>query len=110
MSQERDRAELARLEGGRWELIRVMHIAGRLGATETMMLHTLMALWVQTTRGWIREQLTYLEDRKLIEIERHEIKDWRARLTRHGVDIATYVVDCEPGIARPKKYWGDEGD
>ena len=27
-----------------------------------------------------------------------------ADLTRHGVDVAEYTVDCEPGIARPAKY------
>ena len=30
---------------------------------------------------------------------------WWSSLTRHGIDIAEYTVDCEPGIARPTKYW-----
>ena len=25
--------------------------------------------------------------------------------SRYGVDIAEYTIDCEPGIARPAKYW-----
>lgn len=105
--KDADRMELHRLERGRWEIIRVLHIAGHLGATETMLVTTLLALWHQTTRNWVREQLTYLEDRKLIKIERHAIKDWRATLTHHGVDLATYVTECNPGIDRPPKYWGD---
>ena len=28
-----------------------------------------------------------------------------ARLARHGVDVSEYTVDCEPGVARPAKYW-----
>ena len=30
---------------------------------------------------------------------------WHAELTRYGVDVAEYTIDCEPGIARPAKYW-----
>lgn len=99
--------ELTRLESGRWELLRVMNVAGHLGATETMMFHTLVAMWTNTTREWIRNQLDYLESRKLIDLEKHPLKDWRAKLTRHGWDVTSYVVECEPGIARPPKYWGD---
>ncbi len=106
MNETAERMEHTRLESGRWEMLRVMHVAGHLGATETMMLSTLRAMWMQTTREWIRDQLAYLEDRKLVKVERHEIKEWCSTLTRHGVDVATYTVDCEPGISRPRKYWG----
>ena len=102
-----DRDELQRLEGGRWELLRVLNVSGHIGATETMMYHALVAQWLKTTRGWIKDQLDYLESRELITLERHELKDWRAKLTRHGWDVTSYVVECEPGIARPPKYWGD---
>ena len=30
---------------------------------------------------------------------------WFADLTRIGVDLAEYTIPCEPGIARPEKYW-----
>ena len=30
---------------------------------------------------------------------------WFADLTRLGVDLAEYTIDCQPGIARPDKYW-----
>ena len=102
-----NKVELSKLEAGRWELLRVLNVAGHIGATETMAFHTLVAIWPDMSREWIRNQLDYLESRRLIEIERHEIKDWRAKLTRHGWDVTSYVVDCEPGIARPPKYWGD---
>lgn len=103
-------ADLARLEGGRWEILRACHVAGHLGATETMLFNTLIAMWPQTTRSWIRDQLAYLESRGLIVLKRHEVNDWRAMLDRYGWDVATYVVDCEAGIRRPPKYWGSAAD
>ena len=102
-----DRLELAKLESGRWEVLRVLHVGGRIGATEEMILATLRAMWIGINREWVRDQLDYLESRKLVDVERHQIKSWRAKLTRYGVDLATYVIDCEPGIDRPDKYWGD---
>lgn len=99
--------EMSRLEAGRWHIIQTCHIGGHIGVTETMLFHTLAGMWAATTRQWIRDQLAYLADRGLVQVERHEVKDWRATLTRHGVDLATYVTDCEPGIDRPKKYWGE---
>ena len=30
---------------------------------------------------------------------------WFAELNRHGTDVAEYTVECDPGIARPQKYW-----
>ena len=30
---------------------------------------------------------------------------WFADLTRFGTDVAEYTIDCDPGIARPQKYW-----
>ena len=49
----------------------------------------------------LRDELDYLEKRKLIEIERSQIEPWRATLTRYGKDLVEYRVDCEAGIARP---------
>ncbi len=100
--------ELAKLEGGRWEILRVLHVGGHIGATEAMILATLRAMWLDLSRDWVRNQLDYLESRTLVLIERHAIKPWHAKLTRYGWDVATYVVDCEPGVARPPKYWGSE--
>ena len=101
------REELARLQGARWEILRVCSVAGHLGATEAMVYHTLLSQWVGIERGWLRDQYAYLESRELVAVQRHEVEDWVISLTRHGDDVANYVVDCEPGIARPPKYWGD---
>ena len=102
-----DQQDLARKEGGRWTALSAIDAGGHMGATEDMIMAAIVPSWLGVHRDWLRDQLHYLESRDLIEIERHEIKPWRATLTRHGKDIVDYVVDCEPGISRPRKYWGD---
>ena len=77
----------AMLPGARWDILRTLKVGGHLGVT----------------KRWIRDQLAYLESRKLIGIERSEVEPWRAVLTRHGHDIADYQVECEPGIRRPPR-------
>ena len=102
------KTELVRLEGARWQILQACHIGGHVGVTETMLVHTLSSIFAAITRQWVRDQLAYLESRRLVDLQRHDIHDWRVTLTRHGWDVATYVVECEPGIARPVKYWGEE--
>jgi hypothetical protein len=53
----------------------------------------------------LRRELDYLSDRKLVELRKEPTGRWFADLTRYGVDICEYNIDCEPGIARPEKYW-----
>jgi hypothetical protein len=33
------------------------------------------------------------------------LRDLVRKLTRIGIDVVEYTVECDPGIARPKKYW-----
>ena len=53
----------------------------------------------------LRRELDYLSDRRLVDLAKQPIGIWYADLTRLGVDIAEYTIDCQPGIARPEKYW-----
>ena len=53
----------------------------------------------------IRRDLDYLADRRLIELVKQPSGAWFADLSRLGVDIVEYTIDCQPGIARPEKYW-----
>ena len=99
--------ELAKKENGRWIILIAVNAGGHLGATEDMILAALRPSWLEVHRAWVRDELVYLESRKLVGIEKHAIKPWRVSLTRHGRDIVDYTVDCEPGIERPVKYWGD---
>ncbi|MCK4783962.1 MAG: hypothetical protein KAV87_09445 [Desulfobacteraceae bacterium] len=53
----------------------------------------------------LRRELDYLEDRELLQISGKDTAHWNADLTRTGVDLVEYTIDCDPGIARPQKYW-----
>ena len=97
--------EKARREQIRW-LIMVAVNAGRPSAVaESLILGAIQGVPVQCTALEVRRELDYLEDRKLIELERLEGAPWTAELTRDGVDFVEYTIPAEPGIARPKKYW-----
>ncbi|HDS5467820.1 TPA: hypothetical protein QHY01_004518, partial [Enterobacter asburiae] len=52
-------------------------------------------------------ELDYLADRKMVDLEKKPSGDWFADLTRLGVDLVEYTVECGPGIARPEKYWSE---
>ena len=54
----------------------------------------------------VRRELDYLADRDLVKLRKEPSGRWWGELTRYGVDIAEYTIDCHPGIARPVKYWG----
>ncbi|MNW20815.1 hypothetical protein D3C71_2213900 [compost metagenome] len=53
----------------------------------------------------LRRELDYLADRELVKLTKEPSGRWFATLTRYGTDVVEYTVDCEPGIARPSKYW-----
>lgn len=89
----------------RWLILETLNSARPVGANEDLILIVLNDVQGQVTTLELRKQLGYLEDRKLIEIDGKEGPMWKAELTRHGVDIVEYTVDCEAGIARPRKYW-----
>ena len=105
MNQERELIEKSKLESSRWEILRILDIAGWQGTTETVILSTLRAMWVDVTKDYVRNQLDYLANRDLIKLHKKEIEPWAASLDRYGKDVVSYSVECEPGIARPEKYW-----
>ena len=65
------------------------------------------AIYPDTTQLELRRELDYLADRKMVELEKRPSGDWFADLSRLGVDIVEYTVECGPGIARPEKYWSE---
>lgn len=94
-----------RREQTRWILLLALNHARPYGAAEAMLLGTVQGVFQEETALEVRRELAYLEDRKLIKIERSPSGPWRAQIERHGVDIVEYTIDCLPGIARPAKYW-----
>lgn len=98
--------ERARRENVRWLILQTLNSARPIGACESLILSTIQAVVPDLTERELRIELQYLSDRKLLEITGQEIQpQWFASLLRHGVDVVEYTVPCQPGIARPKKYW-----
>ncbi len=76
-----------------------------LGAAESIIFDTILAIIPNFTPLELRKELDYLEDRKLLEISNKSGAKWHAELTHYGVDIVEYAVEVLPGIARPPKFW-----
>lgn len=95
----------ARREHLRWLVLLTLNNARPIGAYEGPVLSVAQSEYPDATALEMRRELDYLADRKLVDIDRKPDGRWHAELTRYGVDIAEYTVVCEPGIARPEKYW-----
>lgn len=95
----------ARREQLRWLVILTLNNARPMGAFESVVLSVAQSEFPDATALELRREMDYLADRKLLEIDRKPDGRWFADLTRLGVDVAEYTVACDPGIARPAKYW-----
>ncbi len=96
----------ARREGMRWTILLTLNHARPIGAHEALIVQTIQGVYPDATPSELRRELDYLDDRKLIELEKAPHGAWHAKLNHYGVDVAEYTVACLPGIARPEKYWG----
>jgi hypothetical protein len=97
---DRNRRELVR-----WYVLVAINSGRPEVVAESLILSAIQSVPIQCTALELRRELDYLEERGLVELDRHEGAPWAAKLTRHGVDVVEYTKDVEPGIARPKKYW-----
>ena len=97
--------EKARREGMRWHLVNTLHKARPYTTSEVFLLDVMRGIYPDATALEFRQQLDYLADRKMVELNKQPSGMWFADLTSLGVDIAEYTVECYPGIARPEKYW-----
>ncbi len=95
----------ARTAGIRWQMINILNKARPHTTSEHFLLDVLRQLYPNITPTELRRELDYLSDRRLVDLAKQPIGIWYADLTRLGVDIAEYTIDCQPGIARPEKYW-----
>lgn len=95
-----------RREQIRWVLLQGLNNARPMGAHEVVLLSIIQSIYSDTSPLEIRRELDYLEDRRLLDIEKSPSGSWRASLSRYGVDYVEYTIDGQPGIARPQKYWG----
>lgn len=95
-----------RRETMRWLVILTLHNASPMGAYEELVLATVQGMFPDATALEVRRILDYLSDRELVTLDKQPGGRWFADLTRNGTDLAEYTVECDPGIARPPKYWG----
>ena len=97
--------ERAQREDTRWLILQVLDKARPLGAPEELILVVVQARYAAANQSGLRREMDYLEKRELIKIVRAPSGPWTAELLRYGIEIVDYTVDCDPGIARPPKYW-----
>ncbi|MDP8179095.1 hypothetical protein QJU87_05250 [Pasteurella skyensis] len=89
----------------RWQLLNILHKAVPYTTSEQFLFDVVSGIYPKVTKLEIRQQLDYLTDRKLIELDKQPHGVWFAEISRLGVDIVEYTIDCQAGIARPEKYW-----
>lgn len=95
-----------RREHMRWIILLTLNNARPIGAVDSVILSVARAEFADCTLLEIRREADYLRDRGLLAIkEPPDNGAWFCELTREGVDVAEYTVECQPGIARPEKYW-----
>lgn len=94
-----------RREQVRWVLLLALNNARPIGANEAILLGVVHGVYTDATALEVRRELDYLASRRLVTLTKSPAGPWSVSLTRLGVDVAEYTVDCEPGIARPEKYW-----
>lgn len=94
-----------RRESLRWLILLTLNNARPMGAQEGPILSVAQSVYPDATQLELRRELDYLHSRELVQVVKSPSGPWHAELSRHGVDVAEYTVDCEPGIARPAKYW-----
>lgn len=97
----------ARREGMRWNLLSALHKAAPYTTSETFLHDVMRGIYPDASAHEVRRQLDYLADRGLIELVKQPAGMWFADIGRYGTDIVEYAVECDPGIARPTKYWAD---
>lgn len=94
-----------RREALRWLILLTLNNARPVGAFEGLILSVAQSEYPDASALELRRELDYLDERELVKVDKQPNGKWFAELSRHGVDVAEYTVSCEPGIARPAKYW-----
>lgn len=104
MNMNIDQAKVRR-EALRWLILLTLNNARPIGAYEGPILAVAQSEYPDATPLELRRELDYLADRDLVTVRKEPNGKWFADLTRYGTDVTEYTVDCDPGIARPVKYW-----
>lgn len=86
----------------RWHLLSAVNVSRPMGIYTEALLSIIQSVYPDCTHQELRKELDYLEERGLVKIKRDPMDRWFVDLTRGGVDVAEYTVECDPGIDRPK--------
>jgi hypothetical protein len=95
----------ARREALRWYILLTLNTSRPVDPHEAVVLSTIQGIYPDATAMELRRELDYLADRSLVTLVKQPSGVWICGLTHYGVDIAEYTIECNPGIARPQKYW-----
>ncbi|MCS5517670.1 hypothetical protein [Pseudomonas qingdaonensis] len=95
----------ARRESLRWYILLTLNTSRPVDPHEAVVLSTIQGIYPDATAMELRRELDYLADRSLVTLVKQPSGVWICGLTHYGVDIAEYTIPCNPGIARPEKYW-----
>lgn len=96
--------ERARREELRWIILRALDAARPIGTSESVIRSAIEPVVPDVTLVELRREMSYLEDRNLVSISGKNTPMWFAKLSRDGIDVVEYTVECHPGIARPKNW------
>ncbi|MEG0936559.1 MAG: hypothetical protein RSE32_08055 [Comamonas sp.] len=94
-------SEKIRREAMRWHLLQVADVARPQGIYTEAMLPIIQSVYPDATENEVRRNLDYLEERELVKVKKDPTDRWYVELTRFGIDMVEYAIDCQPGIARP---------
>lgn len=91
-----------RREAIRWHLLAAINVSRPQGMYTGALLPIIQSVYPDTTEHEIRRELDYLEERELVKIHRDPLDRWMVELSRCGVDVVEYTIECDPGVARPR--------
>jgi hypothetical protein len=91
-----------RREAMRWHLLSAINLSRPQGIYTSALLPIIQSVYPDASELELKRELDYLEERELVKIEKDPLDRWMADLTRWGVDIVEYTVECDAGVARPR--------
>jgi len=91
-----------RVERMRWFILRALDICRPEGAYVPYVHDAVRGIYRDATELEVKREIDYLVDRGLVRLTVDTTDHWFVELNRYGVDVVTYAVPVEPGIARPK--------
>lgn len=96
-----DKLERARRGTIRWRILFALNVVPSRPLGESLLLSVLHDARLPLTGQELRDQLEYLQSKKLIELTDTFRQDCGVKLTAAGQDVAQYEVECPVGIDRP---------